>query len=42
MKDKTSVKRNVAVAVFARLLAAIPMLGLLFFLPAGTLAYWEA
>lgn len=42
MSNHSSTKRNVTVAVFARLLAAIPMLGLLFFLPAGTLAYWEA
>jgi uncharacterized membrane protein len=35
-------KKKLTSAVLARLLASIPMLGLLFFLPAGTLAYWEA
>jgi len=35
-------KNKVAVSVVIRLLLAIPMLGLIFFLPAGTFAYWEA
>lgn len=28
--------------VIGRLLAAVPILGAMFFLPAGTLLYWEA
>jgi protein-S-isoprenylcysteine O-methyltransferase Ste14 len=42
MKTELSSKRNLTAAVLARLLASIPALGLLFFLPARTLAYWEA
>lgn len=42
MKSEPLPRKNLAVTVFARLLSAIPALGLLFFLPAGTLAYWEA
>ena len=42
MKSEPLPRKNLALAVFTRLLAAIPALGLLFFLPAGTLAYWEA
>jgi protein-S-isoprenylcysteine O-methyltransferase Ste14 len=42
MNTETASKKNLTAAVLARLLASIPMLGLLFFLPAGTLAYWEA
>jgi protein-S-isoprenylcysteine O-methyltransferase Ste14 len=44
MKTKTepSSRKNLTTAVLIRLFSAIPVLGLLFFLPAGTLAYWEA
>ena len=42
MKIEPASKKNLTTAVLARLLASIPMLGLLFFLSAGTLAYWEA
>ena len=35
-------KRKVTVAVVSRLLMAIPMLGLIFFWPAGTFDYWQA
>jgi len=35
-------KNKVAISVVIRLLLAIPMLGLIFFLPAGTVDYWEA
>jgi protein-S-isoprenylcysteine O-methyltransferase Ste14 len=35
-------KRKVTVAVVSRLLMAIPMVGLIFFWPAGTFAYWQA
>jgi len=34
--------KKVTFAVLARLLMVIPVLGLLFFLPAGTFDYWEA
>jgi protein-S-isoprenylcysteine O-methyltransferase Ste14 len=42
VKTGPASNKNLTAAVLARLLASIPMLGLLFFLPAGTLAYWEA
>lgn len=35
-------KRELSKVVWSRLLLSIPALGALFFLPAGTLAYWEA
>jgi len=35
-------KNKIAISVVIRLLLAIPMLGLIFFLPAGTFDYWEA
>lgn len=35
-------KKKVTVAVVIRLLLVIPVLGLIFFLPAGTFNYWEA
>jgi len=35
-------KNKVVISVVIRLLLAIPMLGLIFFLPAGTFDYWEA
>jgi protein-S-isoprenylcysteine O-methyltransferase Ste14 len=42
MKTETSSRKNLTATVLVRLFSAIPALGLLFFLPAGTLAYWEA
>jgi len=35
-------KNKVVISVVIRLLLAVPMLGLIFFLPAGTFDYWEA
>jgi protein-S-isoprenylcysteine O-methyltransferase Ste14 len=35
-------KKQVTVSVVARLLMAIPILGLIFFWPAGTFDYWQA
>jgi hypothetical protein len=35
-------KKKLTVAVVIRLLVAVPALGLIFFLPAGTFDYWEA
>ena len=39
---KTTNNKKLAVSVFIRLVFAIPALGLIFFLPAGTLRYWQA
>jgi protein-S-isoprenylcysteine O-methyltransferase Ste14 len=35
-------KRKLTIAILWRLILAIPILGLIFFLPAGTLDYWQA
>ncbi|MGB7873734.1 MAG: isoprenylcysteine carboxylmethyltransferase family protein [Anaerolineales bacterium] len=42
MNAESPSRKKLTIAVFARLLSAIPALWLLFFWPAGTLAYWEA
>jgi protein-S-isoprenylcysteine O-methyltransferase Ste14 len=42
MERKILTHRELKQLVYSRLLMAIPVLLILFFLPAGTLAYWEA
>ncbi len=39
---KTSDKKKLSISVLIRLTFSIPVLGLVFFLPAGTLDYWQA
>ena len=42
MSDSESSRGELTRTVFVRLLVAIPVLAAMFFLPAGTFAYWEA
>ena len=38
----TTNNKKLFITVLARLVLSIPVLGLVFFLPAGTLRYWQA